>query len=271
MTANCKSAEELVNDRIDKILTQYRESPKLLSLIKNYLGQAASVAVSICSIPSFFDLDNAVGDQLTLLGKRLGWPRCHCVCAPQAVFGFECEGVFSYTTLVGFCDSLSNWEDCGPFGSSDICLDDDEVYRTFLKVRRYQYLSMYDKQSLTKCVRLFWGEQAQVLDDGRRRVVVAPNRLLDTSEKMLLQLYARVLPVAPGIKIRYHFGDEGAVFGFGEGWGGFCEEWEPDGLPLITETGEILVTENGDPIMTGPLTRDASWMCEIDASPYDCA
>ncbi|MEK1890807.1 MAG: hypothetical protein AAAB35_25240, partial [Phyllobacterium sp.] len=60
------------------------------------------------------------------------------------------------------------------------------------------------------------------------------------------------------------------VFGFGDGWGGFCEPYAADGLTLGTENGDELVTENGTFIITGPLTRDAEWMCEIDVKPYDC-
>lgn len=266
----CPAPDELVEQRIDRVLTQYRESPKLLHLIRTYLRQAEQVVSSICALPSFFDLDTAVGDQLTLLGKRLGFPRCHCVCNVQPVFGFDCAGVPSDYVLTGFCDDNNTWVDCGPFGTSDICITDDEVYRGFLKARRYQMLALFDLASLTAAVQHLFGETATVLDSGVGRVVIAPGRDLTTAETAMLQLYPRVLPVAPGIRTRFHFGPV-EVFGFGDGWGGFCDEWKPDGLPLMTENGTIITTEDGTPIMTGPLTRDAEWLCEINVHAYDCA
>lgn len=266
----CPDKEAMVEAEIDRVLTQYRESPKLLHLIRTYLRQAADAYLSICAIPTFFDLDNAVGDQLTKLGQRLGWPRCHCVCTVQPIYGFECENVSTIFPIVDFCDPNGMWEDCGPFGTSDLCLTDDETYRKFLKVRRYQMLSLYDLQSLEEAIAIFWGSTARVIDAGAGRVVVAPGRELDSTERALLQIYPRVLPIAPGIRLRFHFGPT-RVFGFGEGWGGFCEEWAPDGLPFATEGGKLLVTEDGVQIITGPLTKDAEWLCEVDPHPYDCA
>ena len=267
---SCPDDFEMVEPRIDRVLTQYRESPKLLHMMRVYLRAAEEAAQAACAIPSFFDLDIATGDQLTILGKRLGFPRCHCVCNIQPVFGFVCEGFPSDYTLVGFCEENGQWADCGPFGTSDVCITDDEVYRGFLKARRYQMLALYDVASLTAAVRHLFGDQAMVLTAAVGIVVIAPGRELSPGEQALLQIYPRVLPVPPGMQARFHFGTT-QVFGFGEGWGGFCEPWEPDGLVLVTETGEPLVTEEDDEIITGPLTKDAPFVCAVDVLPYDCA
>lgn len=298
----------LIESEIDRILTQYRESPNLLHVMRTFLGQVLQVANAADVMPSFFDIDSAVGDQLTFLGKRLGFPRCHCVCAVQPVFGFVCnDGTYVEYPVVGLCDDTSTWVNCGVFGVSDVCLDNDEIYRSFLKVRRHQILNNYDLASLTESVKLLWGPTAVVMDAGVLRVVVAPGRSLTAGEQSLLQLYARVLPLAPGVEMRYHFG-EIRVFGFGEGWGGleetsieetetsvayqrtgkifgfceetdpvlggFCEVWDAEGLPIITGTNdsgdnEYLVTEDDEQITTGPLTSHASWLCRKSA-PWMC-
>lgn len=276
--ADCPDRDGLVEAEIDRVLTQYRESPKLLHMMRTYLGQVADVIGSICVIPSFFDIEQATGHQLTLLGQRLGWPRCHCVCTTQPLFGFECDGVVGTTQISGFCDDGVTWEDCGPFGVSEICLQDDDLYRKFLFVRRFQALSLYDLQSLSDAVQIMWGLTAKVMDAGNGRVVIAFGRELTNAETAVLQLYPRVLPIAPGINVRFHFGAVLTVFGFGEGWGGFCDPVDPlsdsfvgQGQALATESGNVLVTENGVEIVTGPLVSDAIWMCEVDVRPYDCA
>lgn len=266
----CIDNEVRVEQRIDRVLTQYRESPNLLYLMRTYLRQVAEVTNVVCTIPDFFDLDTAVGEQLTLLGQRLGWPRCHCICNSQPVFGFDCNGVPSSYVTGSFCDDGVTWIDCGPTGTTDICITDDDLYRRFLKVRRYQMLSLYDPESLTEAIRIMWGENAWIMDAGVGRVVVAPGRALTDAEMAFFQLYPRVLPVAPGINVKFHLGTEDIIFGFGEGWSGFCEDVYPNGTTIDTEDGDPLVTEDDEEILTGPLTRAGHWMCEIDAHPYDC-
>lgn len=275
MIPDCPDDGELVEREIDRVLTQYRESPNLLFTARTYLRKVEEVIQSVCALPDFFNIETAVGDQLTLIGKRLGFPRCHCYCAVQPVFGFECnDNTLDFEfPVVGFCE-IGTWKDCGDVGVAEICITDDDVYRAFLKARRYQFRSFYSIDDLTTALRFIWGPTAWVMDAGKGRVVMTPGRDLTADEVALLQIVARVLPIAPGINPRFHFGPS-RVFGFGEGWGGFCEEYAPDGLPIVTADGmPILVTDGtgGEEVMlmTGPLVENAAWMCEIDVHPYDC-
>lgn len=274
---DCPVDGALVDAELARIATQYRESPKLLHLIRTYLQQVEEALREICEIPEHFDLDTAVGDQLTLIGKRLGFPRCHCVCTVQPVYGFACEGIVSPYTLVGFCDD-GVFVDCGPNGLSEICITDDEIYRRFLKARRYQFLALFDIESLNAALKHIWGDTAFVVYGGNGRVVMTPGRELDAVERALLPLVPRVLPVAPGIRQRFHF-DVGPIAGFGEGWGGTCEPYAPDGLTLVTEDGTPITvpddsthagTDDETELITGPLTRGAFALCEVDIFPYDC-
>jgi len=270
----CPLKDALVETEIDRVLTQYRESTYFLFMIRTYLGHVADVMKEICVIPAYFDLYDAIGDQLTILGKRLGWPRTHCACATQPVFGFDCDPeettTFELTRpVLGFCEENVTWDDCGPFGLSDITLSDDEMYRKFLMVRRYQILCLYDIDSLTEAIQIFWGPTAMVLDHGHGRVVIAPGRELTGAEKAVLPLYPRVLPIALGIKVRFHFGTI-PVFGIEAGWIGFCQPYDYGNQEIITEKGDQLVTEVGDVLVTGFLVEDPPWMCEVDVDPYDC-
>lgn len=256
-----------VEPRIDRVLTQYRESPKLLHLIRNYLRQVEIIEQTITGIPDYFDLDSAVGDQLTLIGKRLGFPRRHCVCQSQPVFGFACDGTDS-ETVFGFCVN-ADWFACANMGVTDVSIDDDEMYRKFLYVRRYQILNLYDRQSLTDALRILWGPTAKIMDQRNGRVIITPGRQLDPQEKAFIQLYPRVLPVGMGIAIRFHFGSI-KTFGFGEGWGGFCDGEAVDGLPLLTADDEEILTVEDEPLLTGNLGIGSDWLCQIDVRPYDC-
>lgn len=338
----CPTKEDIVEERISRVLTQYRESSRLLFIIRTYLNKIAETSLRICNLPEKFDIETATGDQLTIIGKRLGWPRCHCVCDIQPVFGFECDDEISFrpvtgfggtlsTTSFGFCDNNagfaesrpvswdncetpdlteaainSTWENCST-NLSEICINDDDMYRQFLKIRIYQILANFDIESLETCLRILFGKNSKVLYSGQGRVVIAAGRTLTEAEISLLQLYPKVLPIALGIEVRFHFADT-RVFGFGNGWGGFleeneakttsldsfektskifgfgddfggfCEPWN-NGLPIIDENDQYVLTENNQPIYTGSLTEDstwmcrvgAPWMCEIDVRPYNCS
>lgn len=212
-----------VQEALKKVADQYRESPNLVGLMTNYMDQVNEVWVAIRAIPDAFDLLSAVGDQLTIIGKRMGFPRCHCVCTSAPVFGFECPGI-SYP-LVGFCEDGSTWIDCQETGTSTICIDDDELYRAILLARRYQMLGLYDITSLQSAAAHIWGDNVGVLSLGGGRVVVSPGRALTAVEMVLRPVAFRALPIAPGIRALTH-DTTGPVFGFGTGWNGFCENAE---------------------------------------------
>lgn len=264
----CPEPGQIVEAAVDRLATQYRESPKLIHLIRTYVGQIEEAALAACAVPDFFDIETAVGDQLTMLGRRMGWPRCHCVCETQPAFGFGCDGYAGEVPVVGFCDENVTWIDCGVSGFAEICLVDDEMYRRTLLARRYQMQALYDFESLTAAIRHIYGPTAVILDSGVGRVVIAPGRDLTQAETAVLQVVPRVLPVAPGIRVRYHFGAL-RVFGFGAGWGGLCDI----GAPLVTEDeDEITVSgeSTGDPDIPLVVSQSTEWMCEIDPRPYDC-
>lgn len=302
----CPTPEEMVEERIDRVLTQYRESPKLLHVLRTYLHAVAASHLQVCDLPERFNLDTATGHQLTLIGKRMGWPRCHCVCSVEPVFGFECEEV-NLRPVSGFCEDGTPWAECAT-GIGELCINDDESYRAFLRVRAFQMTGRFDLASLEQSLRIFFGSSARVMYSGQGRVVVAPGRRLSQAEQLLLQLYPRVMPVALGIRVLFHFGEEPRVFGFGEGWGGFleedpeataatdafhrtgklfgfcedddmvggfCEVWSEEGLPLkrseVNEYGEPIwiVDEDNNHIYTGPLTSPAAWVCRTSA-PWMC-
>lgn len=234
------SSVDLVDGEIDRVLTQYRESPNLLGMIRSYLGQIEIAIDAAIAVPSFFDIAYAVGDQLTLIGKRMGFPRCHCICDVAPVAGFDCVGYTGPYELVGFCAPGSSWINCSPIGDSELCITDDATYRGMLLARRYQMMGLYDVASLHSAAQHVWGANASVADSGRGKVVVATGRALTAFETKALPIAFRVLPIALGIKALVSV-TSGPVAGFGDGWAGFCETPEP-----------------------------AEWLCASDPYAYSC-
>lgn len=217
----CPAPGELVAEEIGRIATQYREAHKFIALMKSALGEVEQAVIETCRIPEYFDLDTAIGEQLTILGKALGWPRCHCICDATPVYGFRDFNSAATLEYIGPCDE-GTWIDCNDVGAGQICIDDDETYRRMLKARRYQFLGLYDIASLQTAAVELWGKDASILDSGGGEVIISTGRDLTTFERRSLPLFFRVLPIAPGIRTRVDIGP-GLVAGFGAGWGGACD------------------------------------------------
>lgn len=263
MTLSCPNPEALIEDAVDKVLTQYRESPNLLALLRALLNEPATLVETVCRIPEHFDLDTAKGEQLTIIGKWLGWPRCHCAGRRKTYFGFECEpmtafalaldgagaeclavpsdsagtagldclGGFTGTPLCeiplnpvgGFCDEAITF-DCGGPEFEEFCFEDDELYRRFLKVRRYQLLNDFRRSTLTESLQELFGAKAFIARERPGVITASAGRPLTGEERATLHLFQQVTPVAPGVRIEIVGQVEDIpFFGFGAGWGGLCE------------------------------------------------
>lgn len=272
-----------IEDRIDRIATQYRESPLLLGLIRGYLGEIGAAYEAICSIPVAFDLDRSIGDQLTIIGKVLGWPREHCVCVIPPVFGYDCEDPNEEWPIVGYCaaDPVSSWQDCVTVGLGSVSLQDDELYRRFLRVRRYQFLGLYDIESLGEAAIDMWGETAEVHDAQDRTVVISPGRALTAGERALVPLIFRVLPIAPGVRGLISY-TTAPVFGYGTGWRGYAEPglklsppvfgyacaegWSPDQFQIANYCDAESTWQDCQVFDFRP----GHWLCSVDPYPYSC-
>lgn len=187
------------HDALSKVLTQYRESPRLLGMIEAYLKGVCEVEDELKTMAAKFDIDVAVGEQLTIVGRWLGFPRCHNVPTAIPVFGFECDGVSSDYNLAGFCEGAL-WIGCPGVSSFEVCINDDDLYRNFLYVRRYQLLGYNDYRTFVFCIRILFGTAATFTQSGRI-INVNPGRTLTELETSFLRVYERVLPRAASASV----------------------------------------------------------------------
>ena len=253
-----------VQERLDRVLTQYRESPNLLAVIAAATGQVEEIAAAAQAIPPMLDLETAEGDWLTVLGKAMGFVRRHCVCLPTPVFGFPCNDPDPLQPVVGFCDGRGTWRACDATTGAEYELTDDDTYRRFLKVRALQLRLDFSEGSLLEAARIAFGDQAEVLRSNAREVVIAPGEDFNILHPTA-QLWTRVMPVPPWVKVRFHIGPTRALFGFGKGWTGFCGSGD---VPLETERGEIITDEDGEPIVADGIADPTIWVCAL--SPDVC-
>ena len=218
----CPDPIDLVESKIDKVRTQYREAHKLLGMMRSYLNEIAVLSRTTCEILDHFDIDHAIGDQLTIIGKVLGWPRCHCRGQRRPVFGFACDFDTCEVPAIpvaGFCQA--EWDCDGQPDFVEFCFADDELYRRFLKARVITLTGDFTRSGVTAAARELFGPQAVIYRETEGVVGVASPMLLTSVEVSIAHLFPQVMPIAPGIDLHLWHG-KGPPFGFGAGWGGFC-------------------------------------------------
>ncbi len=224
----CTTVDAFVSRHDDEVLTQYRESPNILALLGIYLRKAGQMTRQACLMSTYFQVETAVGDQLTILGKALGWPRCHCAGQKRPVFGFACGDCSDVTPIGGFCEA--EW-DCGP-EYIEFCFTDDELYRGFLKARIVTLFSGYNRANVTRAARAVFGAGAVIYRERPGVIAIATGRRLTGIEISIAHLYEQVLPIPAGHRLEI-WQSESVPFGFGEGWGGFCDGSFPIRIPTI--------------------------------------
>ena len=223
---DCPDPAVLIESKIDKIRDQYRESPRLLGFIRDRLAEPAEVNEAACALLDAFDIDTAVGDQLTIIGKALGWPRCHCKGQRRPVFGFACDDECGPPVIPigGFCEA--EW-DCGDGPDYiEFCFTDDELYRGFVKARRWAVAGDYTHRGITMAARDAFGPQATIGEEGNGVIEILTGRLMTNIEISIAHLYEQALPIPPGVRLDISHSN-GPAFGFGIGWGGFCDGYWP--------------------------------------------
>lgn len=271
MIAACPSDGELVEIELGRLATQYRESIHLKGYIAAILHQVEIAAQATCAIPDWFDIATALGEQLTFLGRRMGFPRCHCVCDASPVYGIVCDGPYVGPPIAGLCDDAS-LRGCG--GTSDLCIGDDEVYRAHLLARRYQMLGLYDIQSLGEALRHLWGPTAWVPDAKLGRVVIAPGRDLTPEEERRFRVSLRVLPIVPTMEIAVHYGSE-PIAGIGTGWAGPCSSLPSSpvyGINCGAQTNYVVAGLCSTATLAGcePFGEGGHLLCPVVVDPYAC-
>lgn len=218
---------DVLEEVLNEVLTQYRESPKLLHLIRNYMERLDDLRLVAEELPNFFDVLTASGDQLTIIGKWLGWPRAHRVGVETSVFGYSysnegCEDDCSDgPPVAGWC--TGEWGDCINTEFSPYFFDDDDVYRRYLLSRVVQLFGDYRRRTVTLCSRLIYGDTAYILREGAGWVTISTGRPFLADERSVRHLVRQVLPVAPGVLVNIVSQPSGSrVFGYGRGWGEWC-------------------------------------------------
>ena len=204
-----------IEQEIDRVLTQYRESPNLLAWLRTYLVQVLDARNALAGIAEAFDLDTAEGEQLSFIGARMGFPRNHPAGKLKTFFGFPGAPAVA-TPIAGW--TFGEWK-TGP--ETEAASMPDDLYRRFLKTLRHKHRARFLRGDFLLAARELLGPGAHLLNERVGRLQLATGRLLTEDERVRVHLFQEVLPVAPGAVLEVWEVEK--AFGFGEGWGGWGE------------------------------------------------
>ena len=148
----------------ERLITQYKNSPNINLVIEALVAEATEPVTAMCAASGSFDLENATGEQLTALGDRLGFPRCHCAGAYKPVFGFAFDrqryACDDEREVYGMCEADFDCKTAGK--TEEVCFSDDAEYRVLLKARAIAVQRVYTSSAINSVLSIIFGTQAYV-------------------------------------------------------------------------------------------------------------
>lgn len=108
---------------LDLITSEYNQQPDFMAMIEGVIAPMVANSALLAALPSYFDVDTAVGAQLDVVGQWVGQSR---------VISVELTGVFFSWDTAGLGWDQGNWED--PHGGGSLVVLTDVDYRALLKV-----------------------------------------------------------------------------------------------------------------------------------------
>ena len=158
------------SEYVNLLIKQYWEKPKAAAEIEMKASSWRRSFDWLSSFENEFDLDNATGDRLDIIGRIVGIGRAIPYAVPKIAFGFD-----ENPNSRGFDDLFSPLDDRAPFqdlfesASTELALDDN-AYRQFIRAKIAKntfgpYLSGNDFLSIQDAVINIFGGLAYVTDN----------------------------------------------------------------------------------------------------------
>lgn len=224
----------LVDETVNLLIKQYWEKPKAKAEIELQASTWETTRAFLDALDPAFDLDNAVGVQLDVLGRIVGISRSVPDVIPKIYFGFSIN-----PNNEGFASKFDPMRIGGPFFSkfssafTDLQLGDND-YRFFIRVkaslnRAAGYLSSDKYISIQDVVLAAFDGRAYVVDnlDMTLTLYVSPVVSLD---RLNLIRALNLLPKPQGVRYKVIIQAEpGITFGFANNplSQGFASKFDP--------------------------------------------
>ena len=225
-------------DYANLLIKQYWEKPKAYAEIEMKASSWRRTFEWLDSFTDEFDLDNATGDRLDIIGRIVGIKRIIPFAVPKIAFGFD-----ENPNARGFDDKFSPLADRAPFQDkferayTSLQLD-DTAYRFFIRARIAKNVGgpyLVDDQGLAiqTAINTLFDGLAYVLDkkDMTMTLYVSPQYNLDNLRAIIkLDLLPKPQGVRYGVVIQ---AGPGETFGFADNVDSlpFADKFDPINQP----------------------------------------
>lgn len=210
---------ELTRYYEDLLIKQYWEKPNARAEIAAMVSPFTKAADVFQQIKDGFDLDQAVGAQLDIVGKIVGASRIVNAVVPKIHFGFN-----GNPNARGFASVFDSNRVSAPFFSvfqpayTALQLDDD-TYRFYIRVRiasnsASAYMVSDDRVSIQDVINTAFDGQAYVIDKQDMSLALYVSVQFD-SDRLRLVLNQNLLPKPQGVRYSLIIqATPGETFGF---------------------------------------------------------
>lgn len=188
-----------MSDWTDLVISQHVNKPKFMAALGVVAGAIQDITATANSIPSMFDIDNAYGNQLDVVGEWVGRKRVVEDILTPVFFGFQDDiAALPFGEVINVAVGGRFYEQGESFSSSST-LGDPE-YRTVLKAKIVRNQWDGSIEGMENSLQYVFNTQAAVIDTGTLSLDVKIGRPITQIEKTLLSTFD-LLPRASGVKI----------------------------------------------------------------------
>lgn len=222
------------------LVTSEHQKPNFLATISALVQPLVDQQTMLAAVPTMFDLDNAVGDQLDVVGAWAGISRFIPNAIPLAYFGFDATANGQAFGEEGQLSIGARFYDEGEPVASSSKLADPE-YRFVIRAKIAKNNTKGTNDDFLSSLSLLFSSSDEtvpvILDDpGTMHIGIAIGRPITYLEKLLIS-EVDILPRPAGVQLDYRsWFQNGNVFGFQEAFPTFAQ--------VIDENGNLVYAED---------------------------
>jgi hypothetical protein len=182
------------------ITSQHANKPKFRAMVESIAGAIGDITAALQSLPKAFDLDNAIGAQLDIIGLWVGQSRVVPGVLTLGYFGFSDNLVAQPFGDEGNAAIGGRFYEEGEVFTSTAVLADPE-YRLVLKAKIIR--NHYDgtTEEIERALELLFGVPGVVHDDGTMNLDIVIHGPISLVGQTLLTNFD-ILPRPAGVAIR---------------------------------------------------------------------
>jgi hypothetical protein len=205
--------ENFLQQYTDLLITQYYNKPKAKTEIEIIVGNSLVIYLFLKSFPKEFDIDNAWGDRLDILGKIVGINRIVLEGIAKKFFGWE-NGIALEPRTFDQAPMFDLFRDSD---YTDTQLSDNQM-RFYIKAKAIKnatsaYLSHGTRIDLQDAIQFLFKDRAIILDDYNMSMSIYIDDIIST-EDIILLVKQNLLPKPQGVKLFLKKYYPGNTFGF---------------------------------------------------------